>query len=83
MFEIYWVFWAKFRGVAAFVLGKMIKRYKKHSRPRFIRRIKFKIFGFLIKMLVCKGYSSKFMASERVKFVTAFVLLVAFVNLHR
>ena len=34
-------------------------------------------------MFVCKGYSSKFMASERVKFVTAFVLFVAFVNLHR
>jgi len=37
---------------ATFVLGKTIKRYKKQSRPRFIRRIKFKIFGFLIKNAV-------------------------------
>jgi len=35
---------------AAFVLEKMIKRYKKQSRPRSTRQIKFKIFGFLIKM---------------------------------
>jgi len=34
---------------ATFVLGKMIKRYKKQSRPRFTRQIKFKIFGFLDK----------------------------------
>jgi hypothetical protein len=37
---------------AAFVLGKMIKRYKKAFTPRFKRRIKFKIFGFLIKNAV-------------------------------
>ena len=37
---------------ATFVLGKMIKRYKKQSRPRFTRQIKFKIFGFLIKNVV-------------------------------
>ncbi|WP_180385138.1 hypothetical protein [Campylobacter concisus] len=30
----------------------MIKRYRKQSRPRFKRRIKFEIFGFLIKNAV-------------------------------
>ena len=29
-------------------------------------------------MFVCKGCSSKFMASERVKFVTAFILTCGF-----
>ena len=52
-----------------FVLGKMIKRYKKAFTPTLQTEDKFKIFGFLIKMLVCKGCSSKFMASDRVKFI--------------
>lgn len=34
---------------ATFVLGKMIKRYKKQSRPCFTRRIKFKIFWLFNK----------------------------------
>jgi len=34
---------------ATFVLGKMIKRYKKQSRQRFKWQIKFRVFGFFVK----------------------------------
>lgn len=49
---------------ATFVLGKMIKRYKKQSRPRFIRRIKFKIFGFFVKNALHVKRGSRFEAGE-------------------
>jgi len=37
---------------ATFVLGKMIKRYKKALTPTLHTADKFKIFGFLIKNAV-------------------------------